>query len=92
MVSFKVDPAFVFTAKSVQVARCLHLKCKRPDSFQFHLPPEILEKMKIIYEEEEVPIFLDAKAKKLLTEAKEFFEKFDLNFSKLSGNCLCKMH
>ena len=39
---------------------------------------KILEKMKIIYEEEEVPIFLDAKAKKLLTEAKEFFEKFDL--------------
>ena len=34
--------------------------------------------MKIIYEEEEIPIFLDAKAKKLLTEAKEFFEKFDL--------------
>ena len=39
---------------------------------------KILEKMKIIYEEEEIPIFLDAKAKKLLTEAKEFFEKFDL--------------
>ena len=39
---------------------------------------KILEKMKIIYEEEEIPIFLDAKAKKLLTEAKDFFEKFDL--------------
>ena len=43
-----------------------------------NIDTKIFEKMKIIYEEEEIPIFLDAKAKKLLTEAKDFFEKFDL--------------
>ncbi len=43
-----------------------------------NIDTKIFEKMKIIYEEEEMPIFLDAKAKKLLTEAKDFFEKFDL--------------
>tara|TARA_A100001011_G_scaffold133749_1_gene140974 strand:- start:57 stop:2291 length:2235 start_codon:yes stop_codon:yes gene_type:complete len=43
-----------------------------------NIDTKIFEKMKIIYEEEEMPIFLDSKAKKLLTEAKDFFEKFDL--------------